>query len=212
MLCARKGEEVPGQTMSRATVANLVGGVHVKNTLGGGPPWPPFPTSLIEAVSKCGNRYIACSVSYLLPVGAIGASSHLPIFPAAHSMTQSVLRQSSAKPEIDFNGNSLSTHTHCVKIDKNMVHSGLPCINFVFEIMIPKKGSKPKIFMKQTIYRLIQVHAPTLSFFGTFSTFSLIFLDFSFMISWDSISQKPMKPAFACKVYLCKAKSCLLVS
>ena len=52
----------------------------------------------------------ACSVSYLLPVGAIGANPHMPIFPAAHSMTQSVLRQSSAKPEIDFNGNSLIAH------------------------------------------------------------------------------------------------------
>ena len=50
------------------------------------------------------------SVSYLLPVGAIGASPHLPIFPAAHSMTQSVLRQSSAKPEIDLDGNSLIAH------------------------------------------------------------------------------------------------------
>ena len=47
MLCARKGVEVPGQTMLRATDANLVGGVLVKNTLdfvvsktrgGAGPP------------------------------------------------------------------------------------------------------------------------------------------------------------------------------
>ena len=32
------------------------------------------------------------------------------------------------------------------------IHSGFPCINFNFEIMIPKKGSKPKNLRKQTIY------------------------------------------------------------
>ena len=83
---------------------------------------------------------------------------------------------------------------------KIRLHSGLTCINFVFEIMIPKKGSKSKIFIKQTIYRWFQVPAPNLSYFGPFLTFSLIFLNFSFMISWNSISQKPMKPVFACKV------------
>ena len=80
------------------------------------------------------------------------------------------------------------------------MHSGFPCINFVFEIMIPKKGSKPKNLIKQTIYRRFQVPAPYFSHFGPFSTFLLIFLDFSLMISWNSISQKPMKPVFACKV------------
>ena len=64
-----------------------------------------------------------------------------------------------------------------------VLHSGFPCINFVFEIMIPKKGSKPKNLIKQTIYRWFQVPAPNLSYFGPFLTFSLIFLNFSFMIS-----------------------------
>ena len=36
---------------------------------------------------------------------------------------------------------------------KSLSHSGFPCINFDFEIMIPKKGSKPKNLIKQTIYR-----------------------------------------------------------
>jgi len=83
---------------------------------------------------------------------------------------------------------------------KKVIHSGFPCINFVFEIMIPKKGSKPKKLIKQTIYRWFQVPAPTFNHFGPFSTFLLIFLDFSLMISWNSISQKPMKSVFACIV------------
>ena len=85
-------------------------------------------------------------------------------------------------------------------LGKAGAHSGFPCINFVFEIMIPKKVSKPKKLIKLTIYRRSQVPAQYFSHFGPFSTFLLIFLDFSLMISWNSISQKPMKPVFACKV------------
>ena len=61
---------------------------------------------------------------------------------------------------------------------KAKLHSGLPCINFVFEIVILKKGSKPKNFIKQTIYQWFQVPAPTFSHFGPLLTFSLIFYQF----------------------------------
>ena len=69
---------------------------------------------------------------------------------------------------------------------KPSLHSGFPCINFVLKIMIPKKGSKPKIFIKHTIFRWFQVPALTFRHLGPFLTFFLIFLDFYLMISWNS--------------------------
>ena len=83
---------------------------------------------------------------------------------------------------------------------KLSLHSGFPCINFVLEIMIPKKGSKLKKFIKHTICRWFQVPAPTFRHLRPFLTFFLIFLDFYLMISWNTTNQNPMKPVFAGKV------------
>ena len=77
----------------------------------------------------------------------------------------------------------IKTHPQSVKLS---YHSGFPCINFVLKIMTPKKGSKPKIFIKHTIFRWFQVPALTFRHLGPFLTFFLIFLDFYLMISWNS--------------------------
>ena len=97
-------------------------------------------------------------------------------------------------------GNSLYLPNVVYPEIKSSFHSWFPCIDFVLKIMIPKKGSKPKNFMKHTIYRWFQVPAPTLRHLRPFLTFFLIFLDFYLMISWNSTWQNPLKPVFAGKV------------
>ena len=80
----------------------------------------------------------------------------------------------------------LTSHFMTSYPDVIPLHSGFLYINFVLKIMIPKKGSKPKIFIKHTIFRWFQVPALTFRHLGPFLTFFLIFLDFYLMISWNS--------------------------
>ena len=75
------------------------------------------------------------------------------------------------------------------------VHSGLPSINFVFEIKIPKKGSTSKYFIKQTIYQWFQVPAPNIQLF--LAIFD-IFLDFSRVFPYDFMEFNLSKAYEAC--------------
>ena len=91
-----------------------------------------------------------------------------------------------------------------------LLANSYPCINFVFKSMIPKKGSKPKNLIEQTIYRWFQVPAPNFSHFGPFSTFLLIFLDFPLWF-YGIQSAKSLWSLYL-PVKCSKAKSCLLVT